>query len=143
MEYNKMEDKLAFKLAYSAVFLTADIGNGSSSDVSYEERDAIVSGILDLLEMMEEDIDGDGVVDRNDAEEVLQAALDAYDLTPEDGRGEKVAIYNHGFRGAADTVKEWIMNFYQKASDSEDSGAAFEEIEKKVLDIIRDAMYGE
>ena len=138
-----MEDKLAFKLAYSAVFLTGKIGSGSSSDVSYEERDAIVDGILNLLEMMEEDIDGDGVVDRNDAEEVLQAALDAYDLTPEDDRTSKVVAYNYGFRGAADSVKEWIMNFYKKASDSDDSGAAFEQIEKNVMDILRDAIYGE
>ena len=138
-----MEDRLAFKLAYTAVYVTANIGNGSSSDVNSDERDAIVAGILDLLEIMEDDIDGDGVVDRNDAEEVLQAALDAYDLTPEDERSGKVVLYNLGFRDAEDSVKEWIMNFYQKASDSDDSGVGLEHFEKNVLDIIRNAIYGE
>ena len=140
------KDGLAYKLAYTAVFLTADIANASSQEgVNDDERESIITGILDLLDMTEEDVDGDGVVDRADAREIFDAACQQYDseYTIEGKVTENVVAFNYPLQGTSDGVKDWVMKFYQNAVDAEDRGSAHEAIENNVIEILRKAIYGE
>ena len=79
------KDKLPFGLAYMGIYLAY---NGQqpnmegvidgAAQMTEAERKVIHSGIFKVIEMTGDDIDGDGVVDEIDAEEIFEAAHDQY-----------------------------------------------------------------
>lgn len=157
MSINK--NGLPFGLAYMGCYLAyngtepnkAGLIDGAA-EMSAAERQYILSSILKVVEMTEEDVDGDGVVDENDAEEILQAAEDQYTVdvvTEEEMDGEmytKTILFNVDFHvrmrdAAPDAVKEFIMNFYEGIMDSTDSGSTIEGIERKQVESWRKLLY--
>ena len=155
------ENSFSFGLAYCGVYLAMNgfdqgeaLLDGNIAEIDESERGTIVSGILSLLEMIEEDVDGDGVVDENDAETIYQAALSAYDSDSGQtvGSGDeevslrinKVVAFNVALnqKGVDNSVKEWILDFYKGIADATHSGARLEEIENNVINILRNCLYG-
>ena len=112
-----------------------------AAEMTEAERKVILSGILKVIEMTGDDIDGDGVVDDNDAEEIFNAAHDRYVLDVDseqevDGEMYKnTLVFNVDFHSrmganAPDSVKDFIMKFYEGIRDaSTSSSSKVEEIE--------------
>lgn len=157
MSINK--NGLPFGLAYMGCYLAyngtepnkAGLIDGAA-EMTASERQYILSSILKVVEMTEEDVDGDGVVDENDAEEIFQAAHDQYSVdcvTEEESDGEmytKTILFNVDFHirmrdAAPDTVKAFIMNFYEGIMDSTDSGSTIEDVERKQVESWRKLLY--
>ena len=157
------ENKLPFGLAYMGIYLAY---NGlepneegyeslGAAEMTETERKFILSGILKVIEMTGDDIDGDGVVDDNDAEEIFNAAHDRYvlDVASEqevDGEMYKnTLLFNVDFHSrmganAPDSVKDFIMKFYEGIRDaSTSSSSKVEEIEAKQVESWRKLLYGE
>ena len=152
---------LAFKLAYNGVNLAFDgldphgenAGAGNLAEMNSGERSAICNGILSLLEILEEDVDGDGVVDMNDAEAILEAAIDKYTVDvnkKEEFAGEMYPSHlvntlsfhwSLNDKGVDNSVKDFIWSFYMDISGAQES--AGEHLEKESLELWRKTLYGE
>ena len=153
------KDKLPFGLAYMGIYLAY---NGQepnmegvidgAAQMTEAERKVILSGILKVIEMTGDDIDGDGVVDEIDAEEIFEAAHDQYtiDCSEEvqiyDGTYTKQIVFDLRFHRrmkdlAPDSVKEFMMNFYKEVINASDSGFKLEDIEERQLETIRETLF--
>jgi len=153
------KDKLPFGLAYMGIYLSY---NGQepnmegvidgAAEMTEAERKVILSGILKVIEMTGDDIDGDGVVDEIDAEEIFEAAHDQYTVDC----SEEVQIYDDTYTKqivfdlrfhrrmkdlAPDSVKEFMMNFYKEVINASDSGSKLEDIEERQLETIRETLF--
>ena len=154
------ENKLPFGLAYMGIYLAY---NGlepneegyeslGAAEMTEAERKLILSGILKVIEMTGDDIDGDGVVDEIDAEEIFEAAHDQYTIDC----SEEVQIYDDTYTKqivfdlrfhrrmkdlAPDSVKEFMMNFYKEVINASDSGSKLEDIEERQLETIRETLF--
>ena len=153
------ENKLPFGLAYMGIYLAY---NGQepnmegvidgAAEMTEAERKVILSGILKVIEMTGDDIDGDGVVDEIDAEEIFEAAHDQYTIDC----SEEVQIYDDTYTKqivfdlrfhrrmkdlAPDSVKEFMMNFYKEVINASDSGFKLEDIEERQLETIRETLF--
>ena len=153
------KDKLPFGLAYMGIYLAY---NGQepnmegvidgAAEMTEAERKVILSGILKVIEMTGDDIDGDGVVDEIDAEEIFEAAHDQYTVDC----SEEVQIYDDTYTKqivfdlrfhrrmkdlAPDSVKEFMMNFYKEVINASDSGSKLEDIEERQLETIRETLF--
>ena len=153
------KDKLPFGLAYMGIYLAY---NGQepnmegvidgAAEMTEAERKVILSGILKVIEMTGDDIDGDGVVDEIDAEEIFEAAHDQYTIDC----SEEVQIYDDTYTKqivfdlrfhrrmkdlAPDSVKEFMMNFYKEVINASDSGFKLEDIEERQLETIRETLF--
>lgn len=151
------EKGFSFGMAYTSVMLalngfkpgTALVG-GNTANMSQSEEDAIKSGLLTFIEMAEEDVDGDGTVDHNDAAEIYNAALDKFisEVEQENSEGANLSIarvinFNLAV-GQSDlnvAVKDFLRDFYRSILDAEDDGFALETGERKVLDTIENCLY--
>jgi len=157
MSINK--NGLPFGLAYMGCYLAynglepnkAGLIDGAA-EMTASERQCILSSILKVVEMTEEDVDGDGVVDENDAEEIFQAAHDQYSVdcvTDEESHGKmykKHILFNVDFHirmgdKAPDTVKDFIVNFYEEIMDSTDSGSLIEDTEREQVESWKKLLY--
>ena len=159
MNINK--DGLSFGVAYVGCYLAYNGVEPNKSglidgaaQMTAAERETIISGILELIEMTEEDVDGDGVVDESDAEEIFEAAHDQYGIdsrTEVERDGEaytKNIIFEVEFhgnlkrKGVDNSVKEWMIGFYESVCNaSSEGGSVLEDHEEKVLGSIRKLLF--
>tara|TARA_B100001245_G_C22893595_1_gene430788 strand:+ start:3107 stop:3583 length:477 start_codon:yes stop_codon:yes gene_type:complete len=86
---------LAYRLAYNGIYLAFDGQVPGAFDESVTkatnigwldpaELATIKEGILELIKMTGEDVDGDGIVDSEDSGTIILAALDDYTLKGDD-----------------------------------------------------------
>jgi len=151
------ENGFSFGMAYTSVSLalngfkpgTALVG-GNTANISPSEEDAIKNGLLHFIELVEEDVDGDGTVDHNDAAEIYSAALDKFisEVDQEDSDGMKLSVIRIvnfnlaiGKSDVDDAVRDYLMNFYRSICDAEDDGFALETAERNVLETIENCLY--